>query len=104
LAICTDRAVGFLLGAYYGARDVTASIDNKVVDTFDIRGDTQFLGFVSSGPVSAVTFTSAYELDFFQIYFTGSGAVPEPQTWALLVTGFGIAGAAVRGQRSRVKV
>ena len=31
--------------------------------------------------------------------FTLSGAVPEPQTWGLMILGFGAAGAALRGRR-----
>jgi hypothetical protein len=31
--------------------------------------------------------------------FTLSGSVPEPQTWALMIMGFGAAGAALRGRR-----
>jgi hypothetical protein len=34
------------------------------------------------------------------LYFTGGGAVPEPSTWALLIAGFGLAGAALRRQRT----
>lgn len=31
---------------------------------------------------------------------TGAGAVPEPATWALMITGFGLAGAAARRRRA----
>jgi hypothetical protein len=34
---------------------------------------------------------------------TGPGGVPEPATWAMLIAGFGLAGAAIRGQH-RAKV
>ncbi len=33
-----------------------------------------------------------------------SGAVPEPGTWAMMLTGFGLAGAALRRRRASVKV
>ena len=33
-----------------------------------------------------------------------SGAVPEPTTWALMIAGFGMIGAAMRRRRTRVRV
>jgi hypothetical protein len=32
---------------------------------------------------------------------TADGAIPEPATWAMLIAGFGLVGAAVRGRRKR---
>ena len=34
--------------------------------------------------------------------YAGVSAVPEPAAWAMMITGFGLAGAALRGQRRRV--
>ena len=37
------------------------------------------------------------------LYLTG-GAVPEPATWAMMIAGFGLTGAAMRRRKSRVAV
>ena len=34
-------------------------------------------------------------------YLTGGVAVPEPMTWALMLSGFAALGAALRGRRAR---
>jgi hypothetical protein len=41
---------------------------------------------------------NSFEVDNFAI----SGAVPEPATWAMMIMGFGLAGAAMRTRRSAV--
>ncbi len=33
-------------------------------------------------------------------YLTGAGGVPEPATWGLMLTGFGLAGSALRRRRA----
>ena len=48
------------------------------------------------------------QVDYFDLRYSGSrgagggGAVPEPGTWALLILGFGLAGAALRRRESRL--
>jgi hypothetical protein len=53
---------------------------------------------------------SSHTIQFFQdlggwtfvseIDFLGTAAVPEPGTWALMIAGFGLAGAALRRRRT----
>jgi hypothetical protein len=62
--------------------------------------------FVASGPTSTVSFTnfSGFDgidpvIDNVIIRTNGTGAVPEPATWAMLLAGFGLVGAVRRRQR-----
>ncbi|HEX5378263.1 MAG TPA: PEPxxWA-CTERM sorting domain-containing protein [Phenylobacterium sp.] len=34
------------------------------------------------------------------LYFTNGGGIPEPATWAMMITGFGLAGVALRRRRA----
>lgn len=56
--------------------------------------------FLASGPA---TFSYDYAGDGFSIPVTFSTAVPEPTTWAMMMMGFGVSGAAMR-RRPRRKV
>jgi secreted trypsin-like serine protease len=51
---------------------------------------------------------AAYNLDFINHYITSHGgvaeAVPEPSSWALMVGGFGLVGAAARRSRRKVAI
>ncbi|HLZ73865.1 DUF642 domain-containing protein [Phenylobacterium sp.] len=66
---------------------------------------TETLSFVASGASTALTFTGnvgqAYiGLDNVSVVETAApGAVPEPAAWALMIAGFGLAGAALRRRR-----
>ena len=68
------------------------------------NGD-QSQGFTVSyhfdAPVTAITFTSSQNsFEFDKL----AGGVPEPTSWALMILGFGGAGAVLRGQRRRQAV
>jgi hypothetical protein len=69
---------------------------------YALPGSGNFWGITSTRQVSQIDFgpggnpsTSGY----FQIDNLTIGAVPEPQTWALLIVGFGMIGAAARQRR-----
>ncbi|PZQ42179.1 MAG: hypothetical protein DI570_29865, partial [Phenylobacterium zucineum] len=40
-------------------------------------------------------------LPLTQSFVFGTGAIPEPGTWALMIAGFGLAGAALRRRRAQ---
>jgi len=73
--------VGGVYGAFtfYGIDDI-GSFDRVVLDSASTGG------FASIGPVTIGEMT----------------AVPEPTTWAMMIGGFALAGAAMRGARRRV--
>ena len=51
------------------------------------------------GPFSTASF-SAYGLNELRVYeHEATGAIPEPSTWAMMILGFGAAGAAIRSRR-----
>ncbi|MBC7506509.1 MAG: PEP-CTERM sorting domain-containing protein [Sandarakinorhabdus sp.] len=87
------------------------NIDTTVFTQF-FPGDAQTalnsLGIISfaGGNVSAVGFScdscSGYTYHQFggSAITLGSGAVPEPASWALLISGFGLIGAAARRRRT----
>lgn len=50
-------------------------------------------------PQTVLTFDSANIL-FVDPSFVGTGAVPEPATWAMLILGFGMAGSLIRRRRA----
>jgi len=60
--------------------------------------------------VTAFLTGSNREVDFQNIGFTAdvstpiTGGIPEPSTWAVMILGFGMAGAAIRGRRIGARV
>ena len=59
---------------------------------FTVRGSTAGETFVSM--------TLASSRNSFEIDNLATGVIPEPATWAMLITGFGLVGAAMRRQRT----
>lgn len=60
--------------------------------------DFSHTGSVSLGLPNNVTFTSASGAFLTE---SGAGSVPEPATWAMMLMGFGVLGAALRAARRR---
>ena len=66
-----------------------------------------FLGFVSVNPFTSFTFAGqanavaadGFSIDNVSLSATQTGAIPEPSSWALLIAGFGLTGAAMRRRR-----
>jgi hypothetical protein len=91
---------GFVLHVLSGLTIATSSIDAAStlvpVDTFVSGGDL-FINFVN---VDQPKFGAAI-VDFTTAGGKG-GTVPEPATWALLITGFGAVGASLRLRRRRM--
>ena len=94
-----------LMGTYFGsltASDVAGVFDN--VQYFTATGGTgRFLGS-SGGFVGIGTLDLRPGANIFsQLQFEGLlnlPAVPEPTTWAMLITGFGLTGAVLRRRRA----
>ena len=59
---------------------------------------------VSGNLTIAMFKTSGLQIDFDHVQLTASGAVPEPASWAMLIAGFGLTGAAARRRRRMVAV
>ena len=75
------------LGAISGADDGNQTAANT---------NGRFI-FDFSAPVTSATFSSSSNA--FEVASLAGGAVPEPATWALMLVGFGAAGATLRGSR-----
>ena len=78
---------GSQLGAISGAADGNQTAANT---------NGRFI-FDFSAPVTSATFSSTSNA--FEVASVAGIAVPEPSTWALMLVGFGMAGATVRGSR-----
>lgn len=68
-------------------------------------GQTAWYKFDFTTPVSSLEILGSNPGGFSGavLYSTGTpGAVPEPATWAMLITGFGLAGVAMRRRKVRV--
>ncbi len=82
-----ETFTGSDLGAISGASDGNQTAANT---------NGRFI-FDFSAPVTSATFSSSSNA--FEIANVAGGAVPEPASWALMLVGFGSAGAALRGSR-----
>jgi hypothetical protein len=93
-----NSALGFDFGSYGGDQTVNFTIGaftGSFVAPFP--NNTTFIGFVGAGPLT-ITLSNNNELDTIRAY-VGTGAVPEPASWALMVGGFGMVGGAMRSRR-----
>lgn len=75
----------------------------NAVDRFELRGILSSAGIDPNNPTGVITglrFASAGKFDGFQIALT---AVPEPASWAMLIAGFGMTGAALRRRRTQIE-
>lgn len=96
-------AIGFTYGAYVTDPGTPVTITLNTGDVFTrllppVSGvDTNFLGFVSTTPITSITFATidnvpaappyAYSMDI--VSFTTAAPVPEPAEWALMACGLG---------------
>ena len=69
------------------------------VDRFQLRGIPASAAIDPNNPagfITGLTFASAGQFDGFQIAIT---SVPEPASWALMISGFGLVGASMRRRK-----
>jgi hypothetical protein len=94
-------ALGLNLGSYHGSQVVSYNA-NGVTGLFDAPApnETNFIGFIGSGPLT-ITFSNDDELDTVS-FLSGTGAIPEPASWILMIAGFGLVGASARRRRAVV--
>lgn len=62
---------------------------------------SQYVQFATSGGelINSVSFTNVPAIDAFEVANFSVAAVPEPATWAMMLVGFAMVGAAVRYRR-----
>jgi hypothetical protein len=67
---------------------------------------SQYVQFAASAgeSISSVSFNNSPARDAFEVANFSVAAVPEPATWAMMLVGFGMTGAAMRTRRRAVKV
>lgn len=89
----------------YRATLNTGEYAESVFEPFPGARTGQFVGFISDTPFTSVTISSAansgYTLDTL-LFGNANAVVPEPSSWALMIFGFGMIGAA-RRQQPRAK-
>lgn len=88
-----------LLGSFTGDDVPAAPANGTQVGGSDNRRVQFDFGGASATSVRFLSTQNAFELDTI----SGTGAVPEPATWALMMTGFGLVGASLR-RRNRAVV
>ena len=95
-------------GGYKGDQSYEVWLDTTLLGTFSTASGQDFTLRTLTGP--GVTAGNSYNLIFHGLSasdntaflddvsasVSASGAVPEPATWAMLITGFGLVGAAMR--------
>lgn len=63
---------------------------------------TRRISSISFGPGGGTTTSGSFGIDNLTIGSAPSGVVPEPAAWALMISGFGLVGAAARRRRTAV--
>jgi len=87
-----DGTVGNQLGAGNVAIFLPANLFSDQAGNFGYTSNSLFFGFNDSGSGDS-------DFDDFVIRMTSS-AIPEPATWAMMITGFGLVGVALRRRRT----
>ncbi|NNM78035.1 PEPxxWA-CTERM sorting domain-containing protein [Sphingomonas sp. ID1715] len=67
---------------------------------FGVVADGDFNDVLITAPINTGTIVAFDNV----LYGSGAAAVPEPASWAMMIAGFGIAGATARSRRARARV
>jgi PEP-CTERM motif/Protein of unknown function (DUF642) len=102
------RTAGILVNAFdantnalLGSFSTTRLVDNNLVTTFE-RFSFNFIG-ASSATRLSFNLDPAFDSENVDgVLDNVTAAVPEPATWAMMIAGFGFAGAALRRRRVNV--
>ena len=81
-------------------------LDISVAGTAPLSGYNSFFQADGSGTLTSRAFDNSFGAigdNFGLVTSFATGAVPEPASWALLITGFGMVGATLRRRETRVK-
>jgi PEP-CTERM motif len=83
--------LGYTWGGIASVRDAQGNLvtDWSISSSSGFDYANAFAGFITTPPI---------EVDFTPFPFPGSGAVPEPETWLMMIIGFGMIGGALRRQ------
>jgi hypothetical protein len=112
ISFAGTTAFGMTYGSYNAAgSSVSFTLSDGSVFATSLPGalgTPAFFGFTSAVPITSLVVnnpgsgaTPVFDVLSFATGTAGAGAVvPEPQTWALLIVGFGFAGTALRRRRT----
>jgi hypothetical protein len=96
--------VTFYLDPFEGPADVAAGgltyLDNTSFFSFDVAGPQLFGGTIDAPTLRAFAPEQLTDLSTGETITLSARAVPEPAAWAMMVAGFGLAGAAMRRRTS----
>jgi hypothetical protein len=87
---------GFSLGSFTGAQIPAAPADGSQANMLNNRRVNFDFGGSSAASVTFTSGSKAFEVDDI----AGTGVVPEPATWVMLIAGMGMVGAAIRRRRN----
>ncbi|WP_293403470.1 PEPxxWA-CTERM sorting domain-containing protein [Phenylobacterium sp.] len=103
-----SHAFGFYATGVQSAFGATIQVNynNGSSQTFDLaanaNGGASYFGFTDAQGFNSITISrpgsDAWGVD--NVTYGVGSAVPEPATWAMMITGFGLAGTALRRRRS----
>ena len=62
--------------------------------------EDRFYGAINAGGISRLVISNPPGIEIDHIQYGFANAVPEPASWALMIAGFGLAGAATRRRRA----
>jgi hypothetical protein len=106
--------VGFEFANSGGFFDALVTFGDGATQLFDLGAagfrpstfwgltSTRQISSISFGPGGGTTQSGSFGIDNLTIGSAPSGVVPEPAAWALMISGFGLVGAAARRRRTVV--
>jgi hypothetical protein len=97
--LTTVTGLNVALGAGTYWLGLSNNVDNNQITTYVLSGGSK-LGAASQSDNAGNFFNARIDDASFTIQ--GSAGVPEPATWALMIGGFGLAGAALRRRRTAI--